>query len=34
MDYATYEFNGDKPLDNLTDLLDEHPVARFMARRI
>jgi hypothetical protein len=32
--YATYEFNGDKPLDNLTDLLDEHPVARFMARRI
>jgi hypothetical protein len=34
IDYATYEFNGDKPLANLTDLLDEHPVARFMARRI
>ncbi|EFX79773.1 hypothetical protein DAPPUDRAFT_319214 [Daphnia pulex] len=34
IDYATYEFNGDKPLANLTDLLAEHPVARLMARRI
>jgi hypothetical protein len=34
IDYATYEFNGDKPLANLTDLLAEHPVARFMARRL
>ncbi|EFX79774.1 hypothetical protein DAPPUDRAFT_319216 [Daphnia pulex] len=34
IDYATYEFNGDKTLANLTDLLAEHPVARLMARRI
>jgi hypothetical protein len=34
IDYATYEFNGDKPLANLTDLQEEHPVARLMARRI
>ena len=34
IDYATFEFNGDKPLAYLPDLLSEHPVARFMARRI
>ena len=34
IDYATYEFCGDKPLANLTNLLAEHPVARFMARRL
>ena len=34
IDYATFEFNGDKPLAYLPDLLSEHPVARFMVRRI
>ena len=34
IDYATFELNGDKPLAYLPDLLSEHPVARFMARRI
>lgn len=34
IDYATYEFNGVKPLAHLTDLLAEHPVALFMARQI
>ena len=34
IDYATYEFNGEKPLAHLTDLLAEHPFALFMARRI
>lgn len=34
IDYATFEFNGDKPLAYLTDLLSEHPVARLMVRRI
>ena len=34
IDYATFELNGDKPLAYLPELLSEHPVARFMARRI
>ncbi|EFX76241.1 hypothetical protein DAPPUDRAFT_249096 [Daphnia pulex] len=34
IDYATYEFNGEKPLAQLTDLLAEHSVAVLMARRL
>lgn len=34
IDYATYEFNGEKPLAHLADLLAEHPVASFLARRL
>jgi hypothetical protein len=30
IDYATYEFNGNKPLAKFTDLLAEHSLARFM----
>lgn len=31
IDYSTLEFNGSRPLANVKDLLDQHPVARLMA---